>query len=83
MMDSNVENEVREVLAKRTSWNVNGLSGDADLSDSLGLDSLDLLNFAADIELHFDIVLPDGELSDLRTLTDVAGAVRAQKEHVS
>ena len=75
MTMTQTENEVRALLAKATGQDVGELCSDADLAETLGLDSLDRLTFAADLEDHFDVYFPDEQLARLHTLVDITGAI--------
>lgn len=74
-----IESEIRTLLSKATGYDVEELRSDADLTETLGLDSLDRLTLAADLEDHFDIQLPDEQLAQLHTLVDIAGAVEVAR----
>jgi acyl carrier protein len=43
---------------------------DADLAGDLGLDSLDTVELTLALEQHYDIEIPDEELTDLSTVKD-------------
>lgn len=45
--------------------------------ESLGLDSLDMINVSFEIEEHFHVEIPDDALSSIRTMDDMARGVAA------
>jgi len=45
--------------------------------ESLGIDSLDLINLTFEVEEAFDVQIPDDALSSIRTLDDMAKGVVA------
>ena len=58
---------IREYTGDRTIV----LSEDMSLIGDLGLNSLDLVNLAAEVEDEFDIEIPDIAIKDLKTVKDV------------
>jgi acyl carrier protein len=77
MTQSYYETEIRSVLKQVIQRDISQLRGDEDLEEKLGLDSLDRLTFAAEVEDRFDLVISDERLAGLRTLSDIAVAIEA------
>ena len=77
MTQSYYETEIRTVLKQVVQRDISQLRSDEDLEEKLGLDSLDRLTFAAEVEYRFDLVISDERLAGLRTLADIAGAIAA------
>jgi acyl carrier protein len=48
---------------------------EANIIKDLGLDSLDVIDLAVSIESEFDIVIPDVELEEWKTIQDVVDCV--------
>lgn len=48
------------------------------LSDDLGADSVDAIEIAFDIEMEFDITLPENLEYEARTIGDLVNAVEAE-----
>lgn len=48
------------------------LSADADVFESLGIDSVQVLELLSEVELSFNVELPDYELRDVRTFAQLA-----------
>lgn len=51
------------------------LPPDADIYEALGIDSLQALDLLTDLEDHFDIEVPDYELTDVRTMGGIADVI--------
>lgn len=62
-------NEVGGISAKEVTL-------EADLTDDLGVSSLDMVEIITSAEDEFSIEIPDEALKDLRTVKDVVGYVR-------
>ena len=77
MTQSYYEAEIRSVLKQVIQRDISQLRGDEDLEEKLGLDSLDRLTFAAEVEDRFDLVLSEERLAGLRTLSDIVVAIEA------
>jgi acyl carrier protein len=77
MTGSNFEAEIRALVAETSSCDVSRLDPDDDFCEALGLDSLDRLNVLAAVEKHFDVSFADEQISELRSVADVLGAVEA------
>lgn len=50
---------------------------DTDIIADAGMDSVAVMDFVLDLEESFDITIPLDRLTDIRTVTDVAGEVRS------
>ncbi len=77
MTGSNFEAEVRALVAETSGCDVSRLDADDDFCEALGLDSLDWLTVLATVEQHFDVSFADEQISELRSVADVLGAVEA------
>lgn len=65
------ETELREILARQSRLDVDGVGLDDDLVRELGIDSLTALRVLAAVEKRFDMRFPDERLGELRTLRQV------------
>jgi acyl carrier protein len=48
----------------------------SDIFDSLGIDSMQVLELLSELELHFDVEIPDYELRDVRTFGQLAACIQ-------
>jgi len=55
------------------------LTADADLFDALGIDSLKALELMSEVELTFDVEIPDYELQDVRTFAQLWACIEARR----
>ena len=75
MLYDDCQIELRKLLQEITQQDLSQVRSDADLEETLGLDSLARLTFAAEVEDRFQLVISDERLAGLRTLSDLACAV--------
>ena len=77
-MDS-IERALCDLLVQTVS--VSGpVSAETDLLDGLALESAQVMEFIMEVEDHFDIVLEQEYLADVRTIGELAVAVRGALE---
>ncbi len=65
------EAELREIIARQSRLDADGVGLDDDLVRELGFDSLAALRVLAAAEKRFDVRFPDERLGELRTLRQV------------
>ncbi len=70
-----IARRIRDLMATKFDIDKSTLAPDADLSDELGADSLDLVELMIAIEALFEIHIPDKDFAELQTLSEVAGYV--------
>lgn len=69
---ANTVEQLMDLAARRFKHERSTLVADADVFDSLGVDSMQVLELLSELELHFDVEVPDYELRDVRTFRDLA-----------
>ena len=70
-----IRSRVVELVATIADRNVNSISDAADLSADLGIDSIDRIELAMDLEEEFDIRICDDDIGGARTVGDVVRIV--------
>jgi acyl carrier protein len=66
---------VLELCARRFNKSPNELQADADVFESLGIDSMQVLSLLSELELHFNVEIPDYELRDVRSFAQLAECI--------
>ena len=61
--------------ARRFKLDPAALAPDADVFESLGVDSMQVLELLSELELEFDVEIPDYELRDVKTFSQLAGLI--------
>ena len=62
--------KLREVICRYVEIDPNTLTEDTNIRSELGLNSLELINIAVEIEDEFDVEIPDREVGNIETLGD-------------
>ena len=70
-MSDSLEQKVRSVIAEQLGVDAGEVTGDANILDDLGADSLDVVEMVMALEENFDIEVPDEDVEELRTVADV------------
>lgn len=72
---ANTLEELTDLAAKRFKKERAQLAGDRDVFESLGVDSMQLLELLSELEAHFGVEIPDYELRDVRTFAELAACI--------
>ena len=62
--------------ARRFAKTPEALGGDTDIFQSLGVDSVHLLELLSELEREWGIEIPDYELRSVKTFADLAGVIQ-------
>lgn len=63
--------KIRKILCEFVDMEPDQITLDTDIHSDLALNSLELVNFAVEVEEEFDVVIPDKEAMGIRTVGDV------------
>jgi acyl carrier protein len=63
------------LAAQRFKVEPAGLSPEADVFESLGVDSMQVLELLSELELEFDVEIPDYELRGVKTFGELAQVI--------
>ena len=75
-----VEQTVKEVLAKQSKMNVANINSDASLAEDLRMDSFGALETAFELEEKFAIQIPNEALSSVKTVKDIVDYIAEQTQ---
>jgi len=64
-----------QLAAKKFKADAEKLSADDDLFDALGIDSVQALELLSELELEFDVEVPDYELQEVKTFKQLAEVI--------
>ena len=67
--------QLLELCAKRFHKDVSELAPESDVFESLGIDSMAVLSLLSELELHFEVEIPDYELRDVRNFSQLAECI--------
>jgi acyl carrier protein len=64
-----------ELCARRFNKNAEELRAEDDVFESLGVDSIQVLSLLSELELHFNVEIPDYELREVRSFAQLAECI--------
>lgn len=67
--------KVQEMLAEALNMSVADVAADAKIVEDLGADSLDVVELLSRLEDEFGITIPDDDVENLVTVSDVAAEI--------
>jgi acyl carrier protein len=73
---SDLEEKVREIIAKELGVEREKLTDDASFMEDLGADSLDTVELVMEFEKEFNIDIPDEDAEKMRTVGDAMTYLR-------
>ena len=68
--------KIRKILCEFVDVAPEEITLDTDIHTDLALNSLELVNFAVEVEDEFDVVIPDKEAMGIHTVGDVINIVK-------
>ena len=75
MSQNDTSNQLLELAAKRFAVAAGTLGADDDFYQALGINSIEALELLSEIELAFDVELPDYELQEVKTFNQLADKI--------
>mgnify|MGYP001822953014 CR=1 FL=1 len=72
---SNIESQLIDLLRQALEQPLPELTASTDLIDELALESIQVMDFIAEVEDHYDIIIEVDRLATVRTIADMAGLV--------
>ena len=67
--------QLMHLAAKRFKVEADTLKADEDIFQSLGIDSMHVLELLTEVEMEFDVEIPDYELRDVKTFSQLAECI--------
>lgn len=71
--------KILDLAAKHFKADRAALTADADIFESLGIDSFQAVELTSEVELEFDVEIPDYELQGVRTFTELARVIEKRR----
>ena len=72
--------KVREIMVDTVNCDADDVKMEAALSEDLGIDSLDAVELNMALEDEFHIEIPDEELSNMKTVSDIVRYIEEKAE---
>ena len=70
--------KVKVLLAKQLEINVEDITDDMNIIEDLGADSLQIVEMLMTIEEKFNIIVPDEDVAELKTVKSVAAYIESK-----
>ena len=74
-----MKNEIIEAIASQLKIDPSTINGSTDIIDDLGADSLDIVELLMTIEDKYGLVIPDDEVTSLRTIDKMTEYIEENK----
>ncbi len=71
--------KVRDILCEQLDVDEEKVTMEANITDDLGADSLDIVDLVMSLEEEFDVEVPDEEVENIKTVGDI---VKFLESHV-
>lgn len=75
MAAANTLQRLIELSAKRFEVEPASIAPDADVFESLGIDSVQVLELLSELEIEFDVEIPDYELRNVKTFAELGRVI--------
>ncbi|MBP3205982.1 MAG: acyl carrier protein [Lachnospiraceae bacterium] len=80
MANKKIMDKVKEILGQYVEEDVSGITEDTLLAEDLGLTSFAFMSMMGDFEEEFGMTADETELTDIRTVGDVADYIAKKSE---
>lgn len=68
-----------QLSAKRYAADASKISAEDDIFERLGIDSFQAAELMSELEIEFDVEIPDYELQDIKTFGQLASAIEKRR----
>lgn len=79
-MEEKMLDQIREIICEFVNVDPASITMDTNIRTDLGLNSLELINMAVEIEESFDVEIPDREAMDLQTVADAIRIIQKYQD---
>ena len=69
--------KITEILAEQLAADQNTMTMETKIAEELGADSLDLVDLLMSIEDEFEIEIPDEEIDNIRTVSELVSYIES------
>ena len=83
MSEQEISNKIKQIISNIAGLDTQRISDDASLRDDLKLDSLSLLEIGVDVDLAFQLNLPDERYKEIATLPQMVALVEERKRELA
>ena len=72
--------KVRDILCEQLDMDEEKVTMEANITDDLGADSLDIVDLVMSLEEEFDVEVPDEEVENIKTVGDIVKFIESHVE---
>ncbi len=72
--------KVRDILCEQLDVDEEKVTMEANITDDLGADSLDIVDLVMSLEEEFDVEVPDEEVENIKTVGDIVKFIESHVE---
>lgn len=72
--------KVRDILSEQLDVDEEKVTMEANITDDLGADSLDIVDLVMSLEEEFDVEVPDEEVENIKTVGDIVKFIESHVE---
>jgi len=83
MNDHEVSTKIKQIIANIAGLDQTKIADEASLRDDLKLDSLSLLEIGVDVDLAFQLNLPDEKYKEIATLPQMVALVQQRRSETA
>jgi acyl carrier protein len=83
MNDHEVSTKIKQIIANIAGLDQTRIADEASLRDDLKLDSLSLLEIGVDVDLAFQLNLPDEKYKEIATLPQMVALVQQRRSEMA
>jgi acyl carrier protein len=83
MNDHEVSTKIKQIIANIAGLDQTKIADEASLRDDLKLDSLSLLEIGVDVDLAFQLNLPDEKYKEIATLPQMVALVQQRRSEIA
>ena len=74
-MSSSTIETILDLAARRFKADRSALKAEGDIFEQLGIDSFQAVELTSEVEMEFDVEIPDYELQDVKTFEQLAAII--------
>ncbi|MFZ4575245.1 MAG: acyl carrier protein [Phycisphaerales bacterium] len=78
MTDQEIEAKVIDIIAERMGQDRSKITREMSFVDDLNADSLDQVELVMELEVAFDIEIPDDQAEKIKTVADAISLIKAE-----
>ena len=75
-----VFDKIKDIIVEQLDVEEDAVTMEASITEDLGADSLDVVDFVMSIEERFDVEIPDEEVENIKTVGDIVKYIENKVE---